>query len=240
MNPDEVLDVLTNKNDECRELREFVESSSNLSIDSIGNIVEHTSALEEQTDKLDEPSLTAKKQSSPKRTEEPASPVILSKNATSKPWTNNKRNTSCFYIRSIAYRRTTFSKKVKSMKKQAEDLAKQMGAQRKIIIFNPDSKKTITYHTSNLTEEKETGNNVEIEVCDEVLEQKPPLIHSPFKGLNLPLLVDFHSEKEKECSLEGAAALSPVINNLPSLHLLRHPKRKKYVEHQQEKDHQEN
>ena len=39
MNPDEVLDVLTNKNDESRELREFVELSGNLSIDSIGNIV---------------------------------------------------------------------------------------------------------------------------------------------------------------------------------------------------------
>ena len=141
MNPDEVLDVLTNKNDECRELREFVESSGNLSIDSIGNIVEHTSAVEEQTDKPDKPSPTAKKQSSPKRTEEPASPVILSKNVTSKPWTKNKRNTSCSYIKNIAYRRTTFSKKVKSMKKQAEDLAKQTGAQIKIIIFNPDSKK---------------------------------------------------------------------------------------------------
>ena len=143
MNPDEILDVLTNKNDECRELREFVESSGNLSIDSIGNIVEHTSVLEEQTDKPDEPSPTAKKQSSPKRTEEPASPVILSKNATSKPWTKNKRNTSCSYIKNIAYRRTTFSKKVKSMKKQAEDLAKQTGAQIKITIFNLDSKKTL-------------------------------------------------------------------------------------------------
>ena len=68
-----------------------MESSGNLSIDSIGNIVEQTSAYEEQTDKLDEPSLTAKKQSSPKRTEEPASPVILSKNATSKPWTKRTR-----------------------------------------------------------------------------------------------------------------------------------------------------
>ena len=102
------------------------------------------------------------------------------------------------------------------MKKQAEDLAKQTGAQIKITIFNPDSKKkTITYHTSNLTEEKEPGNNVEVDVCDEVLEQQPPLIHSPFKGLNLPLLVDFQSEKGKECSLPGAAALSPIINNLP-------------------------
>ena len=68
MNPDEILHVLTNKNDECQELREFVESSSNLSIDSIGNIVEHTSALEEQTGKPDEPSPTAKRQSSPERT----------------------------------------------------------------------------------------------------------------------------------------------------------------------------
>ena len=98
MNPDEVLDVLTNKNDECRELREFVESSGNLSIDSIGNIVEHASALEEQTDKPDESSLIEKQQSSPKRTEEPTSPLILSKNTTSKPWTKNKKNTSCSYV----------------------------------------------------------------------------------------------------------------------------------------------
>ena len=54
-----------------------------------------------------------------------------------------------------------------------------------------------------------------VNVCDEVPEQQPPLIHSPFKGLNLPLLVDFHGEKGKECSLPGAAALSPIINNLP-------------------------
>ena len=60
------------------------------------------------------------------------------------------------------------------MKKQAEDLAKQTGAQIKITIFNLNSKRTITYHTSNLTEEKEPGNNVEIDVCDKVLEQQPP------------------------------------------------------------------
>ena len=119
------------------------------------------------------------------------------------------------YIKNIAYRRTTFSKKGKSMKKQAEDLAKQMGAQIKITIFNLDSKKTITYHTSSVTEEKEPGNNIAIDACDDVLEKQPPLIHSPFKGLKLPLLVNFHSEKGEECSLAGAAALSPVINNLP-------------------------
>ena len=101
------------------------------------------------------------------------------------------------------------------MKKQAEDLAKQMGAQIKITIFNLDSKKTITYHTSSVTEEKEPGNNIAIDACDDVLEKQPPLIHSPFKGLKLPLLVNFHSEKGEECSLAGAAALSPVINNLP-------------------------
>ena len=32
--------------------------------------------------------------------------------------------------------------------------------------------------------------------------------------MNLPLLVNFHIEKGKECSLQGAAALSPIINNL--------------------------
>ena len=101
--------------------------------------------MEEQTDKPDEPSPTSKKQSSPERTEEPAYPVIRSKNATLKPWTKNKRNT-CWYIKNIAYRRTTFSKKVKSMKKQAEDLAKQTGAQIKITTFNLDSKRTITSH----------------------------------------------------------------------------------------------
>ena len=31
----------------------------------------------------------------------------------------------------------------------------------------------------------------------------------------LPLLVNFHNEEGKECSLPGAAALSPIINNLP-------------------------
>ena len=134
MNPGKVLNVLTNKNDKCQELREFVESGGNLSTGSIGNIIEHVSALEEQTDKLDESSSIEKQQSSPERAEEPASPVILSKN-------KNKRNTSCSYIKNIAYRRTIFSKKVKSMKKQAEDLAKQTGAQFKITIFNPDSKK---------------------------------------------------------------------------------------------------
>ena len=101
------------------------------------------------------------------------------------------------------------------MKKQAEDLAKQMGAQIKITIFNLDSRKTITYHTSSVTEEKEPGNNIAIDACDDVLEKQPPLIHSPFKGLKLPLLINFHSEKGEECSLAGAAALSPVINNLP-------------------------
>ena len=192
-----------------------MESSGNLSTDSIGNIVEHISALEEQTAKPDELSQTAKKQSSPERTEEPANPVILSKNATLKPWTKNKRNMSCSYIKNITYRRTTFSKKSEKHEKEAEDLAKQTGAQIKITIFNPDSKRTITYHTSNVTEGKGPGNNAEIDLCDEVLEQQPPLIHSPFKGLNLPLLVDFHSEKGTECSLAGTATLSPVINNLP-------------------------
>ena len=84
MNPDEVLHVLTNKNDECRELREFVESSGNLSIDIIENIVEHASALKEPGDKPDKSSLIEKQQSSPERTEEPASPIIISKNITSK------------------------------------------------------------------------------------------------------------------------------------------------------------
>ena len=108
-----------------------------------------------------------------------------------------------------------FQQKGEKHEKASRRSCKTDGSTNKDNYFQSGLKKTITYHTSNLTEEKEPGNKVEIEVCDEVLEQQPPLIHSPFKGLNLPLLVDFHSEKGKECSLEGAAALSPVINNLP-------------------------
>lgn len=65
--------------------------------------MEHESALEEQTDKPDKPFSIEKQQSSPERTEEPASPAILSKNTTSEPWTKNKRNMSCSYIENIAY-----------------------------------------------------------------------------------------------------------------------------------------
>ena len=74
---------------------------------------------------------------------------------------------------------------------------------------------TVTYHTSTLREEKEPGNNVEVDVGEEVLQKQLPLIYSPFKGLNLPLIAHFHSEKRKQCSITGAAALSSSINNLP-------------------------
>ena len=74
---------------------------------------------------------------------------------------------------------------------QAEDIAKQTGAHIKITFFNPDSKKIITYHTSNLIEEKEPKNKVEADIDKEVLEQESPLIHSPFKELNLPFSVYF-------------------------------------------------
>ena len=53
-----------------------------------------------------------------------------------------------------------------------------------------------------------------MDVFDDILEQQPPLTHLPFKGLNPPLLVDFHNEKGKECPLPGAAASSPIINDI--------------------------
>ena len=140
MNPDKVINVLTNKNDECQKLRKFVEPSGYLSVDSIWNIVEHASALEEQAGKPEESSSIEKQQSSPTRTKEPASPIIPSENTTSNLWTKNKRSMSFSYIKNIACRRTIFSKKVKSMKKQV-DLAKQTRPQIKVIFFNTDSKK---------------------------------------------------------------------------------------------------
>ena len=76
---------------------------------------------------------------------------------------------------------------------------------------------TVTYHPSTLREEKEPGNNVEVDVCEEVLQKQLPLIYSPFKGLNLPLIAHFHSEKRKQCSITGAAALSSILITYPDL-----------------------
>ena len=67
--------------------------------------------MEEQTDKPDESSSTEKQQSSPERTEETASPVILSKNTISKPWTKNKRNSSCSYIKTLLTEELILAKK---------------------------------------------------------------------------------------------------------------------------------
>ena len=70
-----------------------------------------------------------------------------------KPWAKNKRDTSAKYIEKLEYRHTTFSKKWKTLKKLAEQLASQTAAQLKIIIFNPDNNKTETFHTQNMIKE---------------------------------------------------------------------------------------
>ena len=70
----------------------------------------------------------------------------LTNEISGKPWTKNKRNMTAKYTEKLEYRRTTFSKKWKAVKKLAEQLASQTGAQLKIIIFNLDNNKTETIH----------------------------------------------------------------------------------------------
>ena len=77
----------------------------------------------------------------------------LTNQISGKHWTKNKRDTSAKYIEKLEYRCTTFSKKWKTLKKLAEQLASQTGAQLKVINFNPDSSKTETFHTQNMIKE---------------------------------------------------------------------------------------
>ena len=120
---------------------------------------------------------------------------------TSKPWTIQKRDTSNKYIEKIEYRRTTFTKKWKMLKSQAEALASQTGAEIKIVIYNAD-KKTVTFHMSNITEMREPGAATKM---TPPLVLPPPVTHSPSKSLTLQPPVDFHSNAT-------AAPLLPTSN----------------------------
>ena len=121
---------------------------------------------------------------------------------TSKPWTIQKRDTSNKYIEKIEYRRTTFTKKWKTLKTQAEALASQTGAEIKIVIYNPDNKKTVTFHTSNITKMKGPGAATKM---TPPLVLPPPVTDSPSKSLTLQPPVDFYSNAT-------AAPLLPTSN----------------------------
>ena len=58
-----------------------------------------------------------------------------------------KRDTLKKYFEKLAYRRTTYTKKYNTLKSTAEALASQCRAEIKIIIYNPDNRKTEKFHT---------------------------------------------------------------------------------------------
>ena len=102
---------------------------------------------------------------------------------TSKPWTIQKRDTSNKYVEKKEYRRMTCTKKWTTLKSQAEALSSQTGTEIKMIIHNPDNKKTKNFHTSNITETREPGAATKM---------TPPVTHSPPKSLTLQPPADFH------------------------------------------------
>ena len=111
--------------------------------------------------------------------------VKQAKAKSSRPWTKNKRDTSAKYLENTAYRRTTFSKKSKGIKKYANDFPQQTGAEIKIVIYNPDNKKTQTYYTKNVSVPfgRESKHST-VKKSPAAAAAPPPLVHSPFKGLN--------------------------------------------------------
>ena len=120
------------------------------------------------------------------------------------PWTKNKRDTSAKYLGNTAYRRTTFSKKSKGIKKYADEFAQQMGAEIKIVIYNLNNKKTQPYYTKKILVLYEPeSNHITVEESPVAAPALPPLAHSPFKGLNLS--INFHNYLPS--SLSGAASL---------------------------------
>ena len=74
---------------------------------------------------------------------------------TSKPWTI--QNSSNKYIEKIEYRRTTFTKKWKTLKSQAEALASQTGVEIKAVIYNPDNKKAVNSPYVKYNRNERTG-----------------------------------------------------------------------------------
>ena len=155
--------------------------------------------------------------------------VKQAKAKSSRPWTKNKRDTSAKYLENTAYRRTTFSKKSKGIKKYADDFAQQTGAEIKIVIYNPDNKKTQTYYTKNVSVPFGRESKHSTVEKSAAAAPPPPLVHSPFKGLNLP--INFHNYLLSSSS--GAASL-PVHRQSPLLH----QKPASKIHHQ--KTHQEN
>ena len=131
--------------------------------------------------------------------------VKQAKAKSSRPWTKNKRDTSAKYLENTACRRTTFSKKSKGIKKYADDFAQQTGAEIKIVIYNPDNKKTQTYYTKNVSVPFGRESKHSTVEKSAAAAPPPPLVHSPFKGLNLP--INFHNYL---LSSSSGAALLPI------------------------------
>lgn len=112
-NANRILEEMMTKNKEnldFPDIRQLVDMSGDISISSSGEV-------------------TAK-DSSRNATEEnfPPSDVPTENNNHKKPWTKEKRDTTGKYLTNLLYRRTTFSKKFKTLKQSAELLANQTGA----------------------------------------------------------------------------------------------------------------
>ena len=135
--------------------------------------------------------------------------VKQAKAKSSRPWTKNKRDTSAKYLENTAYRRTTFSKKSKGIKKYTDDFAQQTGAEIKIVIYNPDNKKTQTYYTKNVSVPFGRESKHSTVEKSAAAAPPPPLVHSPFKGLNLP--INFHNYL---LSSSSGAALLPIASTV--------------------------
>ena len=172
-----------NQEIDITELNNFVHTDDNTSINSSGVIIPNRSQAQQQQDKA----------------------------KSSRPWTKNKRDTSAKYLENTAYRRTTFSKKSKGIKKYANDFPQQTGAEIKIVIYNPDNKKTQTYYTKNVSVPfgRESKHST-VKKSPAAAAAPPPLVHSPFKGLNLP--INFHnyllSSSSGAASLPGASTIT--------------------------------
>ena len=136
--------------------------------------------------------------------------VKQAKAKSSRPWTKNKRDTSAKYLENTAYRRTTFSKKSKGIKKYANDFPQQTGAEIKIVIYNPDNKKTQTYYTKNVSVPfgRESKHST-VKKSPAAAAAPPPLVHSPFKRLNLP--INFQNYL---LSSSSGAALLPIASTV--------------------------
>ena len=168
-----------NQEIDITELNNFVHTDDNTSINSSSVIIPSRSQAQQQQDKA----------------------------KSSRPWTKNKRDTSAKYLENTAYRRTTSSKKSKGIKKYTDDFAKQTGAEIKIVIYNPNNKKMQTYYTKNVSVPFGHESKHSTVEKSAAAPPPPPLVHSPFKGLNLP--INFHNYLLSSSS--GAASFASTI-----------------------------